>query len=199
MPQVAVSSLVIPNEETVIPLLRHDQFLVSEYATAMRHVYGGTWGDFPSIKIDQDNLVLCGVHRVLAAQEVGVRRAPAERVKCETPAERILIAAGDNATHGARWRHQDVANLALVAERFGVPKDMLATSLRVPVTKIERIPVTTVARRTEAGMVEERVYVKRGVRSFVKDRVLSEAEEASMRSIATPLPADRLLVQILRL
>lgn len=194
MALVAIDRLRLPNDETLIPRLRDEPYLVSEYAAAMR-VYDG-WGAFPAVETDQDGLVLSGVHRVLAATEVGISRVPVKRHECTDAAERLLIAAAGNALHGRRWSTKDIVKVALFAERIGVPQGQLARAMCLSETKLQRIPVTTVMRR---GTTEERIYAKRAVRHAVRGRVLSESEERVMLDLTTPNLADAILLDLLRL
>jgi hypothetical protein len=193
MDVVPVDQLRIPNATTAIPRLRTESFLVSEYAAAMR-LYGG-WGDFPPILCDQDNLVLDGVTRVLAAIAAEVDQAHVEIQVCENDGERLLLAVGANSAHGKRWSVKDTTNIVILADRMGVNERELASVMRVSIEHIERVPITTVSR----GKTEIRVYAKRAARRAVMGRVLTEHEHAVMRSIATPHFADRLLLDLLRL
>jgi hypothetical protein len=193
MDVVPVDQLRIPNETTAIPRLRSEAFLVSEYAAAMR-LYSG-WGDFPPVLIDQENLILDGVTRVLAALDAEVAEAMVEVRKCKNDGERLLAAVAANSMHGKRWSSKDTTNIVILADRMGVETGELARVMRVSVERVERVPITTVSR----GKTEIRVYAKRAARRSVMNRVLSEREYSVMRSIATPLLADRLLLDLLRL
>lgn len=197
MPLVPVDKLRLPNETTLIPRLREDPYLVTEYAAAMRY-YGG-WGDFPPAVCDQEYLVLGGVTRVLAALEADVDKVKVTIVECESAADRLLVAVADNAVHGKRWSSKDAVNLALLAERMGVTASDVAIALRVRVERVERVPVTTVVRRSNGKSFEEKVYLKRAVRAALRNRVLSEQEEAVMARITTPNSADLLLLDLLRI
>jgi len=193
MELVSIDQLRIPNDTTAIPRLRSEAFLVSEYAAAMR-VYGG-WGDFPPATCDQEKLILDGVTRVLAALQADVAEVPIETRECADDGERLLVAIEANSTHGKRWSAKDTTNLVILADRMGVETGPLARALRVTVDRVERVPVTTVIR----GKTEERVYAKRAARKAVMGRVLTEQEHGVMRAIQTPLLADRLLLDLLRL
>jgi hypothetical protein len=197
MASVRIADLTIPNDETLIPSLRNERYLVSEYAQAMR-LYG-SWGEFPEGIIDQDGLVLDGVHRVLAAQEAGITQGKMRRVHCDTAAERLRIAAASNAKQGQRWSNKQIANLALVAERVGLPVEDLASDLGVPPEKIMRIPMVGVVRITQEGPAERKVYAKKAARPGLRERVLSEEEAEIMRQITTPNPADKILLDLIRL
>lgn len=201
---VPIDQLRLPNDETAIPLFRHDPYLIAEYAAAMR-LYEG-WGEFPPIVTDQEFLVLSGCTRVQAALASGlVALVPTDVVECDDDSQRVLIASEGNATSGQRWARKDLTKIALTAERVGLPTDQLARALRVKVERIERLPITTVRRygaataATDRTEWEERVYAKRAVRQAVRDRVLSAEEEAVMRSITTPNTADLILRDLLRL
>ena len=194
---VPVDRLRLPNDSTIIPRLRSETYMASEYAAAMR-LYGG-WGEFPPIVCDQELLVLGGVTRVQAAGIAGVDEVPVRVVECATAADRLLIAAADNAVHGKRWSARDITVIGLTAERVGLPVGELATAMRVKVERIERLPLTTVVRRGAGGEpVEERVYAKRAARHAVRGRVLSEEEEL-MRRLSTPNQADQILLDLIRL
>jgi ParB-like chromosome segregation protein Spo0J len=200
MPKVAIDKLRVPNSDTEIPRLRQEAYLVSEYAAAMR-LYDG-WGDFPEIACDQDYLVLDGVHRVLAAQAAGVAKVDARIIACETPAQRLLVAAELNARHGKRWESKDVARLAILADRYGVEAESLATAMRVRVERIERVPVTTVVRKSLKASEpdrEERIYAKRAARWAIQGRTLTEAQEQVVKSLTTPNTADKILSDLIRL
>lgn len=196
MPTVPTSTLTLPDETTAIPRLRFEAFLVSDYAAAMR--FYGSWGDFPPAIVDQDGLVICGVHRVMAAIECGFD-AKVKTVPFDNPQDRLLYAASDNATHGRKWSTKDLTHVVLLAERFGIPSGTVAEAMRVKVEKVERVPVTSVIRKTTKGNVEEKTYVKRGVRHALRGRVLDENEEQTMRELTTPNLADKILLDLLRL
>lgn len=197
MPEIPIIDLTIPSDDTVIPRVRIDTFLQSEYRQAFL-AYGG-WGDFPPITVDQNYLVLDGVTRVLAAESADIDKAKAKLINCDD-AERLLIVAQSNATHGKRWEPRDIVILTNLAERFKVdPKD-LAGALRVPISRIERIPVATVQKETVGGGNErERIYVKRSVRSALAGRVITERQAAMMDALSTPNAANLVLEDFLRL
>jgi hypothetical protein len=196
MTLVAIDRLRIPNDETAIPLLREDTYLVSEYASAMR-LYGG-WGDFPSILCDQEYLVIGGVTRVLAARVAEVAKVPCNIQAFEDAGARLLAAAADNAQHGKRWESRDVARIGILAERFGVETEALAQAMRVTTRRIERVPVVTVMRGRGKEAVEEKLYAKRAVRPRA-GRLMTEREAAVMDKLGSPHAADRLLEDLIRL
>lgn len=198
MPTVAIDRVRIPNDETLLPLLREEVFLRNEYRQAFI-AYGG-WGDFPPVTVDQDYLILDGVTRILAAQEAGVSEVEVLVVNCSTVEERLRIAARGNATHGKRWESRDIVKLANLADRFGIPRDELASDLRIPVTKIERIPVATAIRTTVSGEKErELVYLKRPVRQALSGRELTPRQEWLMEELSTASMADVVLADFVRL
>lgn len=197
MPSVPIDRLRLPNDETEIPRLREEPYLVSEYAAVMR-LYDG-WGDFPPVICDQEFLVLDGVHRTLAAIEVGISKVPYKTMECADAAERLLAAASFNSQHGKRWTSKDITKVTLFAERIGVSSDVLAQAMRVRVERIERVPVGSVLRRKNGEEVEERIYIKRAVRFAMRDRVLTESQEAMMESLTTPNLADALLLDLIRI
>lgn len=192
-----IDRLRLPNETTPIPRLRDEPYLVSEYAAAFR--YYGSWGEFPPVTVDQDMLILDGVTRYLGAVEADIDEAEVEVIECDSDAQRLLIAAEANAQHGKRWNNKDVTTIALLADRIGVEPAELARAMRVRVERVTRVPVTTVARRRDGKKVEERTYAKAAVRFALRDRVLTEAQEATMLSITTPNTADRILLDLLRI
>jgi len=194
---ISLSQLRLPTHETAIPRLRDEPFLVNEYAQAFR-LYDG-WGEFPPIVVDQEMLVLSGVHRTLAAIEAGLDEAEAEIRECGSDAERLLIAIEENARHGKGWSTKDRTRIVILAERMGIETTEIAHALRIRVEKVQRIPVTTVARRRNGQTEEVRVYAKQSVRASVRGRLLTEREAQLMASISTPHPADTLLVDLLRI
>jgi ParB-like chromosome segregation protein Spo0J len=195
MTLIPIDQLRLPNDETAIPRLREEAYLISRYVAAMR-LYDG-WGEFPEVTVDQENLVLDGVHRVEAALRTDIVQVPANVVECETDAERLLLAAELNATHGAPWSSKDITKVAILAERFGVEASDLASVMRVKVERIERVPITTVIRKTTNR--EEKVYAKKAVRGALRGRVLTETEEEVMLQLTTPNKADTLLLDLIRL
>jgi len=194
---VAIDKLRLPNETTGIPRLRDEPFLISEYAAAFRY-YGG-WGEFPPITADQDMLILDGATRYLAAVQADVDEVEVEIIECENDQQRLLVAAGSNAQHGKRWNSKDITAIALFADRIGVEPDELARVMRVRVERITRVPVTTVVRRKGKTEKEERIYSKAAVRFALRDRILTEAQEQTMRKISTPNMADRILLDLIRI
>jgi hypothetical protein len=195
MELVPIDQLRLPNDDTEIPRLRYEPYLVSRYAAAMK-LYEG-WGDFPPAVTDQEWLALDGVHRIEAAYRAGVTMVPVEVEQCDDAATRLLVAARLNATHGAPWASKDITRVAILAERVGLPMSELAVALRVKVERVERVPITSVLRtRTDR---EEKVYAKRAVRNVVRGRVLTEHEEEVMLQLTTPNKADVLLLDLIRL
>ncbi|MCR4338790.1 MAG: hypothetical protein NUW01_02770 [Gemmatimonadaceae bacterium] len=190
---IAIDRLRVPNDETILPRLREDGYLVSEYVAAMQ-VYDG-WGEFPPIVTDQDLLILDGVTRILAGQRAKITKVPVIIEKCETAGERLLVAARGNASNGKRWDHQAMTRMTILAERFGVDVGDLAIALHVPVSRIERVPISTITRNG----ISEKVYTKRAVRPQLRGKELTEAQVGLMRQITTPNPANRILKDLLRL
>lgn len=202
MKSIDIDKLRVPDNSTAIPLLRFKEQLVNRLARVI-DAADGTWpksfNKDGGVVVDQDNVIIGGVHRYAAAKKRGLKRIPVTTHHFDSPAARLLFAIEHNAETGDPWSAKDESRLVILAEQFGIERVAIAEALRVPVKVIERKPVVSITRRSASDPLR-RTYVPRPVRTKFKDiEEVSEEQAVLMESIVSPLSVKAHLADFLRI
>lgn len=170
----------IPLEMLVVDLdvyPRHavESFDVGRYVQAFR-----AGSRFPPIRVEaRTNRVVDGVHRLRAAERVGLAEIEAELYEFEDEAELFFYATLWNSQHGKPLKPFDQARCLVIFERLKVPPERAAEAMCVTLERVEslrqsrirRVQVSPVSGPGPERVIFEPVPVKRIVAEVTRDTV----------------------------
>ena len=108
-------------DETLYPRYNESPATITAYAEQMR---GGA--QFPPVKINQDNKLIDGKHRLEAYDLNGIKQIPFIRERTKDDVDFFRRAMTANSHHGQRYTGIDYANMVLKGRALGISDDEIA-------------------------------------------------------------------------